>query len=106
MGVGHPLMPVGHVARGLARLATKGVRTAKVLSMGGVPVVVTKALPEGVHAMMLADRIEAVRTATGQVVATVARDAFPCAAALPRTAGTAASGRLGSLDTANAIVGA
>jgi hypothetical protein len=70
-------MPAEHVARGLARIAAKGVRTANRKTIGGVSVVATKAIPEGVVAMMLPDRIEAVRTATGTVVATVALDATP-----------------------------
>ncbi|TXN25138.1 hypothetical protein [Methylobacterium sp. WL9] len=89
----------------------KGVRTAKVVDMGGVPVVMTKDLPKGVHAMMLVDRIVAVRTATGRVVATVARarDALPCSTALPdagESNETGAFDRPSALDAATVSLGA
>ncbi|MFH6781151.1 MULTISPECIES: hypothetical protein [Methylobacterium] len=49
------------IARALARIAAKGIRTATVREIGGVPVVMTTELPEGVTAMMAVDRITAYR---------------------------------------------
>lgn len=67
VGVGHPLMCEDRIARGLARIAAKGIRTATVREIGGVPVVMTTELPEGVTAMMAVDRITAYRA--GETVA-------------------------------------
>lgn len=61
VGVGHPLMDAARIARGLARIAAKGIRTATVREIGGVPVVMTTELPEGVTAMMSVDQITAYR---------------------------------------------
>jgi hypothetical protein len=80
VGVGHAMMDAEAIGRGLARIATKGIRTAKVHEIGGVPVVMTKDLPEGVMAFLLADRIEARRIVTGAVVVVVERSAIPAMA--------------------------
>lgn len=69
VGVGHPLMCEDRIARGLARIAAKGIRTATVREIGGMPVVMTTELPEGVIAMMAVDRITAYRA--GQPVASL-----------------------------------
>ncbi|KQP62293.1 hypothetical protein ASF41_22510 [Methylobacterium sp. Leaf111] len=69
-------MPEAHIKRGLVRIATKGIRTAKVTEIGGVPVVMTKELPEGVMAVLLTDRIEARWTETGVLVVTLDRTAI------------------------------
>jgi hypothetical protein len=80
VGIGHELMDAEAIGRGLARIATKGVRTAKVHVRAGIPVVMTKDLPVGVMAFLLADRIEARRIETNAVVVTVERAAIPAMA--------------------------
>lgn len=60
MGVGSE-MSLEEMANGLARLITKGVRTATIYRMGDVPVVMTRDLPEGVFAMRSNNRIVAYR---------------------------------------------
>lgn len=61
VGTGHPEMPLGDIARGLARLARKPPRTATVREIGGVPVALCLGIPVGTFALRTADRITAYR---------------------------------------------
>lgn len=61
VGVGPADMPVEYISRSLGRLLRKGVRTATVREIDGVPYVVTKEIPEGVFVLRTADRITAYR---------------------------------------------
>lgn len=54
-------MPVDYISRSLGRLLRKGVRTATVREIDGVPYVVTKEIPEGVFVLRTADQITAYR---------------------------------------------
>lgn len=69
VGVGPVDMPAEHISRSLARLLRKGVRTATVREIGGVPYVVTKEIPEGVFVLRTTDRITAYRAGVSPVAA-------------------------------------
>lgn len=71
VGCGHPDMDMAALGRGLARIAAKGIRTARVRTLGGVLLVMTKDLPEGVVAVRTLLSFEAVKLATEQVLVTI-----------------------------------
>lgn len=64
-------MDAGEIERGLARIAAKGIRTSSVREIAGIPVVMTKDVPQGLIAMRTARGFEAIRGVTGETVAVV-----------------------------------
>lgn len=64
IGIGHPEMPPEHIARGLARIIRKGVRTAQVREIAGVSLVLSPEIPAGTFALRTADRITAYQSET------------------------------------------
>lgn len=72
VGIGHPEMPPEHVARGLAKIGRKGVRTSIVREWAGFPAVLSPDIPAGTFAMRTADRITAYSLETALPVAAVA----------------------------------
>lgn len=77
IGTGHPEMPPEHIARGLARLARKGQRSAIVREMNGVSVVLCRGIPAGTFALRTANQITAYSMETAAPIVTV-----PCGGAI------------------------
>lgn len=71
IGTGHSEMPLEHVARGLAKIVQKGVRTAVVREWGGFPAVLSADIPAGTIAMRTSGGITAYSLETMQPIAAV-----------------------------------
>ena len=71
IGTAHPNMPLEHIARGLAKIAQKGVRTAVVREWAGFPAVLSRDIPAGTIAMRTSGSITAYSLETMQPVAAV-----------------------------------
>jgi hypothetical protein len=69
-------LDVERIARKAARVATIGVRTATVREIAGIPVVMTKDIPEGMHAMVTPRGVTVAWTGTGVEVVTVETSAI------------------------------
>lgn len=61
MGIAHGDMSLDAISHSLARLLKKGVRTASLYRVAGIPVVLVKTLPTGVIAMRSGNEITAYR---------------------------------------------
>lgn len=65
IGIGRPEMPSEQIARGLARIIRRGVRTAQTREIGGVSLVLSPEIPAGTFALRTVDRITVYRSETG-----------------------------------------
>jgi len=63
-GVGREDMSTEYVARSLARIVRKGVRSATVREIAGASVIFSSEIPAGMFALRTADRITAYRSET------------------------------------------
>ncbi|WCS24836.1 hypothetical protein LOK46_27540 [Methylobacterium sp. NMS14P] len=71
LGAGPENLPPDFIARSLARIVRKGIRTGHVLEMGEGSFALSPQLPAGTFAFRTADRITLYRSETAEMIVTV-----------------------------------